>query len=162
MRNSAKSTSEKIYISFHLKISHKSVHFTDMRRIFRRNGNLSQTLKPIIIERASYCIQFEIGTETVKILKFKKMSQASEQIIIDLSEWRELESRRVREFGKELSMSKSPSRKKYENILMNLWIWDTENFFFCLQVNIYNKLLFLKKWLNLTSSREIRRSVSVP
>ena len=41
------------------------------------------------------------------------MSQASKQIIIDLSEWRELESRRVREFGKELAMSKSPSRKKY-------------------------------------------------
>ena len=113
MRNSAKSTGEKTYISFHLKISHSSVHFTNMRRIFTRNGNLSQTLKPIIIERASYCIQFEIVTETVKILKFIKMSQASEQIIIDLSEWRELESRRVREFGKELAMSKSPSRKKY-------------------------------------------------
>ena len=103
MRNSAKSR----------EIQHSSVHFTDMRRIFRRNGNLSQTLKPIIIERASYCIQFEIGTETVKILKFIKMSQASDQIIIDLSEWRELESRRVREFGKELAMSNSPSRKKY-------------------------------------------------
>ena len=113
MRNSAKSTGEKIYISFHLKISHNSVHFTDMRRIFRRNGNLSQTLKPIIIERASYCIQFEIGTETIKIFKFNKMSQASEQIIIDLSEWRELESRRVREYGKELAMSESPSKKKY-------------------------------------------------
>ena len=103
MRNSAKSTGEKIYISFFLKIFHSSVHFTDMRRIFRRNGNLS--LKPIIIERASYCIQFEIVTETVKILKFIKMSQASEQINIDLSEWRELESRRVREFGTELAMS---------------------------------------------------------
>ena len=95
MRNSAKSTGEKIYISFHLKISNNSVHFTDMRRIFRRNGNLSQTLKPIIIERASYCIQFEIGSETIKILKYNEMFQASEQIIIDLSEWRELESRRV-------------------------------------------------------------------
>ena len=70
-------------------------------------------LKPIIIERASYCIQFEIGTETVKILKFNKISQASEQIIIDFSEWRELESRRIREFRKELAKSKSPSRKKY-------------------------------------------------
>ena len=79
-----------------------------MRKIFRRNGNLSQTLKPIIIERASYCIQLEIGTETVKIRKFNKVSQASEQIIIDLSEWR-----RVREFRKELAMSKSPSRKNY-------------------------------------------------
>ena len=113
MRNSAKSPAEKKYNSFHLKISHSSVHFTDTRRIFRRNGNLSQTLKPIIIERASYCIQFEIEIETVKILKFIKMSQASEQIIIDLSDWRELESRRVREFGKELAMSKSPSGKKY-------------------------------------------------
>ena len=113
MKNSEKSTGEKRYISFHLKISHSSVHFTDKRRIFRRNGKLSQILKPIIIERASYCIQFEIGTETVKILKFNKISQASEKIIIDLSEWIELESRRVREFGKELAMSKSPSRKKY-------------------------------------------------
>ena len=95
-----------------------------MRRIFRRNGNLSQHLKPIIIERASYCIQFEIGTETVKILKFNKISQASEQIIIDLSEWRELESRGVREFGKELAMSKSPSRKKY-----GFSIKSNENFF---------------------------------
>ena len=108
MRNSAKSTAEKIYISFHLKIFYNSVHFTNMRRIFRRNANLSKTLKPIIIERASCCIQFEIGTETVKILKFNKISQASEQIIINLSEWRELESRRVREFGKELAMSKTP------------------------------------------------------
>ena len=84
-----------------------------MRRIFRRNGNISQTLEPIIIERASYCIQFEISTETVRILKFNKTSQASEQIIIDFSEWRELESRRVRELRKELAMSKSTSRKKY-------------------------------------------------
>ena len=70
-------------------------------------------MKPIIIERAIFCIDFEIGTKTVKILKFKEISQASEQIIIDLSEWRELESKRVREFRKELAMSKSPSRKKY-------------------------------------------------
>ena len=84
-----------------------------MRKNFRRNENLSQTLKSIIIERASYCVQFEIGTKTVRILNFNKISQASEQIIIDLSEWRELESKRVREFRKELAMSKSPSRKKY-------------------------------------------------
>ena len=84
-----------------------------MRKNFRRNGSLSQTLKPIIIERESYCIQFEFGTETVKILKCNKISQASEQIIIDLSEWRELESKRVREFRKDLAMSKSLSRKKY-------------------------------------------------
>ena len=113
MRNSAKSTAEKKNISFYLKISYSSVHFTNMGKIFRRNGNLSQTLKSIIIERASYCIQFEIGTKTVKILKFNKISQASEQIIRGLSEWRELESKRVRDFRKELAMSKSPSRKKY-------------------------------------------------
>ena len=113
MRSSKKSTTEKINISFHLKISYSSVQFTNMRRIFRRNGNLSHTLKPIIIERTSYCIQFEIGIETVKVLRFIKISQASEPIMIDLSKWRELESRRVREFRKELAMSKSPSRKKY-------------------------------------------------
>ena len=33
--------------------------------------------------------------------------------MIDLLEWRKLESRRVGEFRKELAMSKSPSRKKY-------------------------------------------------
>ena len=32
---------------------------------------------------------------------------------MDLSEWRELESKRNREFRKELAMSKSTSRKKY-------------------------------------------------
>ena len=84
-----------------------------MRKNFKRNGNLSQTLKPIIIERAKYCIQFEIGTETFKILRFNKISQASEQIMIDFSEWRELESRRVSDFRKEVTKSKSPSKKKY-------------------------------------------------
>ena len=49
-----------------------------------------------------------------------------------------------------------------KNILMKLWIWDTEIVFICLQVNIYYKWLFLKKWLNLTSSTEIPKSVSVP
>ena len=84
-----------------------------MRRIFTRNGNLSQTLKPIIIEGASYCIQFEIGNETVKIFKFKKITLASEQIIIDLPEWRELEIKKNRKFRKKLAKSKSSSRKKY-------------------------------------------------
>ena len=32
---------------------------------------------------------------------------------MDLSEWRELKSKRIREFRKELAMSKSISRKKY-------------------------------------------------
>ena len=58
--------------SFSLEIYHKSVQNTNMNKIFRRNCNLSQKLKPIIIEWTSYCIQFEIGDETVKILKFKK------------------------------------------------------------------------------------------
>ena len=96
-----------------MEIFYSSVHSINKSRIFERNRNLSQTLKPIIIERASYCIQFEIGSETVKILKFNKISQASEQIIMDLSEWRELESKRIREIKKELAMSKSTSRKKY-------------------------------------------------
>ena len=42
------------------------------------NGNLSQTLKPIKIKGASYCIQFEIGTETFKILRFNGVSQTSD------------------------------------------------------------------------------------
>ena len=40
-------------------------------------------------KRARHCIQFEIGTETVSILKINKISQSSEQIVVDLSEWRE-------------------------------------------------------------------------
>ena len=158
MRNSAKSTSEKTYISFLLKISHCSVHFTDMRRIIRRNGNLSQTLKPIIIERASYCcIQFEIVTETVKFHKFIKMSKASEQIIIDLSEWRELESRIVREFGKELAMSKSSSRKKY-----GLSYDSNGNYFdevVDLGYGINFHLLTSEHLLQMTIFEKIRRSV---
>ena len=101
--------------------------------------------KPIMIEWASYCIQFEIGTETVKILKLIKISLSSEQIIIKLSILRELESNRTREFRNELAISKSPSRKKNTDfhmiqikmILMKLWIWDTELVFICLHLNIY-------------------------
>ena len=84
-----------------------------MSRIFKRNGNLSQILNPIIIERAIYCIQFKLGTETFKMLKFNKISQVSEQIIMDHSEWWELESKSIREFIKELAKSKSTWRKKY-------------------------------------------------
>ena len=69
-------------------------------------------MKPTIKELASYCIQFEICTKIVKILKFKKISQASEQNILDLSEWRELESKK-RAFRKKVAMSEPPSRKKY-------------------------------------------------
>ena len=57
-----------------------------MNKIFRRNENRSQKLKPITLERASYCIQFEIGTETAKILNFIKVHQSSEQTTKDLSE----------------------------------------------------------------------------
>ena len=64
-------------------------------------------MKPIKIERASYYNQFEVDIENVKILKFIKIFQASEQIIIDFSGWIELENERVREFRKELAMSKS-------------------------------------------------------
>ena len=91
----------------------------------------------------SNCIQFEIGTETVKILKFNKIYQASEQIIIDLSEWRELETRRVRDFRKELVMSKSPSRKTYgfsydskEKYFDEVVDLGYGVVFICLQVNI--------------------------
>ena len=61
----------------------------------------------------SYCIQLEIGTKVVMILKFKKISQSNDQIVKDLSEWRELESERYGEFRKELVMSMSLLRKKY-------------------------------------------------
>ena len=114
MRSSTKCTTEKKNISFHLKISYSSVHFTNMRRFLRKIGNLSHTLKPIIIERTSYCIQFKIGTKTVKILRFIKISQASEPIMIDLSEWRELESRRVRDLEKNgVYLSHLPEKKVF-------------------------------------------------
>ena len=83
-----------------MKISYSSVQSINISRIFKRNGTLSQTLNPIIIEQASYCIQFEVGTETVKILKFDKTSPVSEQLIIDLSDWRELESETIRDLEK--------------------------------------------------------------
>ena len=98
-----------------------------MKNFFTRNGNLFQKLKPIIIERASYCVQIEINTKTVKIIKFTKISHSVEHIIIDFSEWREHESKKNREFRTEVAMSKSPWRKRtcfhmiqIENILMNL------------------------------------------
>ena len=104
-----------------------------MGRILRRNRNLSQKLKPIIVERVSYCIQFELGTETVKILKFKKFSQASEQILIDLSVWRELESKRLGDLEKNwlcLSHLREQSTGfhmiQLKNLSMKFWIWDTE------------------------------------
>ena len=117
----------------------------------------------------SYFIQLEIGTKIVMFLKFKKISQSNDQIVIDLSEWREFESEIFREYRKELVMSKSPLRKstvfhmiQVKNLWMNLWILDTEIVFFCLQVNIYYKWLFMKKWVSLKYSTEIRRIVSVP
>ena len=103
-------------------------------------------MKTIIIKGASYCIQFQIGTKTVKVLKIDKISQASEKIILDLLEWRELESKRFREFRKEVAMSKSPSRKKtgfqmiqMKNTSKNLWIWDMDIVFACLQKKICKK-----------------------
>ena len=70
-------------------------------------------LKAIIKERTSYCLQFDNCTESIKILNFIKMYQSSEQSIIDLSEWRESERTGIREFRKELAMSKTLSIKKY-------------------------------------------------
>ena len=42
-------------------------------------------MKPIIIERVIYCIQFASGTETVKLLDFEKIFQSSDKTIKDLS-----------------------------------------------------------------------------
>ena len=111
----------------------------------------------------------EFGTKSVKILRFNKTSQSSGKTVIYLSEWREFESKRIREFKKHLAMSKTPSRKKYgfsydsnKTNCKKLRIWDTEKVFICFQVDIYYKWLFLNKWLSLTSSTDIQRSVSVP
>ena len=67
--------------------------------------------------KSSYCIQ---GTKTVKILNLKKMSQSSEQIIIDLSEWSELESKRIWEFRKNFLEKKNDSYEKYFDEIVNL------------------------------------------
>ena len=66
-----------------------------------------------MIERASYCIQFQIGTKTVKILKFKMVSQSREQIIIDLLEWRELESKNLDNLEKNWLCLSHLREKKY-------------------------------------------------
>ena len=104
-------------------------------------------MKPIIMERVSYSIQFEAGIETLKSLKFNKISQASEQIIIDVSGSGEHESKKIRKFRKKLAMSKSPPRKIYgfsndsneKNIMMKLGIWNTEIVAICLLGKIYHK-----------------------
>ena len=150
MSNSAKSTAEKIYISFHLEISYSSVQSINMSRFFKRNGSLSQTLKPIIIERASYCIQFKNGTKNGT--NFKKKFQASEQIIIDLSEWTELESKIIRELRKNwqcLSHLREKSTGfhmiQMTKILTKLWIWDTVTVFICLQKKHLLQMIFFEK-----------------
>ena len=85
-----------------MKILYSSVPSINLSKDFRRNGHLGQKLKPILIERASYIIQFEIGTKTVNSLKFNKFSQSGEQIIIDFSESRAIESKRIREIWKRI------------------------------------------------------------
>ena len=85
-----------------MKILYSSVPSINLSKISRRNGHLCQKLKPIIIERASYSIQFEIGTKTVNSLKFNKFSQSGEQIIIDFSESRAIESKRIGEIWKRI------------------------------------------------------------
>ena len=82
---------------FTSKYPYSSVHSTNMNKVFRENGNLFQKLKPILIHWASSCIQFEIGTEFVKILNFSEISQSSEQLIRDLSESKELERKKKSE-----------------------------------------------------------------
>ena len=49
------------------------------------------TTKPNWIDRMSYCLQFEIGIDCVKLLKFNKNSKSSEQTIFHILECQELE-----------------------------------------------------------------------
>ena len=84
-----------------------------MDKTFRRNGKSILKVEANHNRRASYCITFETDTKTVKVLKVTKISQSSEQIMIDFSEWRDHESKRLREFRKEVALSETPSRKKY-------------------------------------------------
>ena len=92
-------------------IGKDNVYKAPKQSISKRKSNSKG--KFIIIERVSYCIQFDIGTKTTKILKFIKNSQDGEQIIIDFSDSRELESTRIRVLRKEWALSNSPSRKHY-------------------------------------------------
>ena len=48
------------------------------------------------------------------------MSQSIEQIIIDLSEWKELESKRIRELGKDFLEKKYDTNKKYLDEIVDL------------------------------------------
>ena len=72
LENFSKVYSWKWYISFYLKISYISVHSIIMSKIFKKNGKISQKVKPIIIERVSDCIQFDIGTKLPKLSNLLK------------------------------------------------------------------------------------------
>ena len=37
---------------------------------------------------------------------------------------------------------------RMKNVLMNLWIWDTEKVFICLQVNNLLKITIFKEWVD--------------
>ena len=82
-------------------------------------------------ERVSYCTEFEKGTGVIKILKLKKKSLYSEQIFVEFSEQRELESKITRENRKELALSKQKKGMTYRcshcllKNVKNLLIWDT-------------------------------------
>ena len=117
-----------------------------MNKTFRGNENLSQKLKPIIIEGASYCIQIEIGTETVKILKFNNIFQSSGQLIIDISDWRDSRAKELENFEKKELYLIHPREEstsfhmiQMTKTLMIVGIWDMDIVFTYLQVNIYNK-----------------------
>ena len=96
-----------------MKFYYSSAQPISLNKIFRRKGNLSHKFKSTIKERASYCIHFETGTKGNKIIKFNKISQSSDQTLIEFLEWKELESKRIRQFIEEEDMSKSPSRNMY-------------------------------------------------
>ena len=108
---------------------------------------------PTVQKKRESIPKVEASTETVNILEIIKISQSSEQVIIDVSEWRKLESKRIRVFTKELAMSRSILRKKYDgfhiikmkNILMKFWIWDSELGFIFLQVNVYLQMTVFEK-----------------
>ena len=104
---------------------------------------MAQKMKPIIIERVIYCIQFASGTETVKLLDFEKIFQSSDKTIKDLSRVK-LEIEKIENLEKNWLCLKQLVKRntdfhitRMKIISTKLRIRDTEKVFICLQVNTY-------------------------
>ena len=58
-----------------------------------------------------------------QILKFKNISQSSDQIIIDLSEWRDFESKRIKVYNQTSKTLQKKSGISYDSIKYHKYNW---------------------------------------